>query len=92
MTARLEKIYKEDIRGRMMEEFKYSNEMMVPKLDKVVIHDVASDRSVEEAISLGLIAAFDKRRMKWGSSRSRRTCSSSSLIRPRPRQAGQSAR
>jgi len=42
------------------------------KLDKVVIHDVASDRSVEEAISLGLIAAFDKRRMKWGSSRSRR--------------------
>ena len=35
---RLKKKYKEQIRTKLQEEFKYSNEMQVPKLDKVVIN------------------------------------------------------
>ena len=33
---RLKKKYKEQIRTKLQEEFKYSNEMQVPKLDKAM--------------------------------------------------------
>ncbi|MEM7007343.1 MAG: 50S ribosomal protein L5, partial [Pseudomonadota bacterium] len=35
---RLKKKYREEIRGKMQEQFEYSNPMLVPKLDKVVIN------------------------------------------------------
>ena len=35
---RLKKKYREEIRGKLQEQFKYSNPMKVPKLDKVVIN------------------------------------------------------
>lgn len=43
---RLKTKYKEEIRTKLQEEFKYSNEMQVPKLDKVVIN-----MGVGEAVS-----------------------------------------
>jgi large subunit ribosomal protein L5 len=38
MTARLETKYKDDIRSKLMEEFKYSNTMEVPKITKISIN------------------------------------------------------
>ncbi len=38
MTARLETFYKDDVRGRMMEEFKYSNPMQIPKITKISVN------------------------------------------------------
>jgi len=35
---RLKKLYNETIRKALQEEFKYANEMMIPRLDKVVIN------------------------------------------------------
>ncbi|MEO1474888.1 MAG: 50S ribosomal protein L5 [Pseudomonadota bacterium] len=35
---RLKKKYRDEIRGKMQEQFEYSNPMLVPKLDKVVIN------------------------------------------------------
>ncbi|WP_062222563.1 50S ribosomal protein L5 [Aureimonas sp. D3] len=37
-TPRLKSVYKSEIRKQLLEEFKYSNEMQVPRLDKVVIN------------------------------------------------------
>ncbi len=45
-TPRLKKKYDEQIRGKLKEEFGYTNEMQVPKLDKVVIN-----MGVGEAVS-----------------------------------------
>lgn len=36
--ARLYTVYKEEIRPKLTEEFKYENQMAVPKLDKIVIN------------------------------------------------------
>ena len=38
MTARLETIYKNDIRGRLMEEFKYGNVMEIPRISKIAVN------------------------------------------------------
>ena len=38
MTARLETFYKDDVRGRMMEEYKYSNPMQIPKITKISVN------------------------------------------------------
>ncbi|KTR06200.1 50S ribosomal protein L5 [Aureimonas ureilytica] len=35
---RLKSVYRSEIRKQLLEEFKYSNEMQVPRLDKVVIN------------------------------------------------------
>ena len=53
---RLKKKYKEQIRTKLQEEFKYSNEMMVPKLDKVVINmgvgeAVADSKKIKTALA-----------------------------------------
>ena len=59
---RLKKKYKEQIRTKLQEEFKYSNEMQVPKLDKVVINmgvgeAVADSKKIKAALAeLELIA------------------------------------
>jgi len=38
MSPRLETKYKDDIRGKLMEEFKYSNPMEVPKITKISVN------------------------------------------------------
>ncbi|GAB5459714.1 MAG: 50S ribosomal protein L5 [Henriciella sp.] len=45
-TPRLKKKYDEQIRGKLKEEFGYTNDMQIPKLDKVVIN-----MGVGEAVS-----------------------------------------
>jgi len=37
-TPRLKSVYRNEIRAKLLEEFRYSNEMQVPRLDKVVIN------------------------------------------------------
>jgi len=50
---RLKKLYRDEIRGRMNEQFKYKNVMQTPALDKVVINmgvgDAVNDRKVVDA-------------------------------------------
>jgi large subunit ribosomal protein L5 len=59
---RLKKKYREEIRGKLQEQFKYSNPMKVPKLDKVVINmgvgeAVADSKKIKSALAeLELIA------------------------------------
>lgn len=47
---RLKKLYRDEIRGKLNEQFKYKNKMMTPTLDKVVINigvgDAVNDRKV----------------------------------------------
>ncbi len=55
MAARLQDLYENKIRASLMEEFKYSNTMEVPKLEKIVLNvgvgDATQDRKrVEGAI------------------------------------------
>lgn len=51
--ARLKEIYKTKIRQEMMEEYSYANEMMIPKLEKIVINmgvgEGAQDKKKVEA-------------------------------------------
>ncbi|TVS07289.1 MAG: 50S ribosomal protein L5, partial [Rhodobacteraceae bacterium] len=37
-TPRLRAVYKDSIRAAMKEEFGYKNDMMIPKLDKIVLN------------------------------------------------------
>ena len=37
-APRLKTVYKDQIRAQLKEEFSYSNEMMIPKLDKIVLN------------------------------------------------------
>ncbi|MBC2886847.1 50S ribosomal protein L5 [Ochrobactrum sp. CM-21-5] len=59
---RFKKLYRETIRKAMLEEFKYDNEMQIPRIDKVVINmgvGEATGDSKKPAIAaedLGLIA------------------------------------
>ena len=59
---RLKAKYKKEIREKLQEEFKYSNQMQVPKLDKVVINmgvgeAVADSKKIKSALAeLELIA------------------------------------
>ena len=53
---RLKSKYRDEIREKLLEEFKYSNEMMVPKLDKVVINmgvgeAVADSKKIKTALA-----------------------------------------
>ena len=50
---RLKKLYRDEIRGRMNEQFKYKNVMQTPSIEKVVINmgvgDAVNDRKVVDA-------------------------------------------
>ena len=35
---RLVKKYKEEVRGKLMENFKYSSTMQIPKIEKIVVN------------------------------------------------------
>ena len=53
---RMKTIYRERIRATMKEQFGYSNEMQVPKLDKIVLNmgigeAVADSKKVQSAIA-----------------------------------------
>src|SRR5512138_3874537 len=53
---RLKADYRERIRGRLKERFSYSNEMQIPKLDKIVINmgvgeAVADSKKVQSAMA-----------------------------------------
>ena len=53
---RLKQIYRDTIREKMQEQFNYSNPMMVPKLDKVVINmgvgeAVADSKKIKSALA-----------------------------------------
>jgi len=37
-TPRLLGVYRDEVRGKMKEEFGYSNDMMIPRLDKIVLN------------------------------------------------------
>ena len=57
-TPRLKQHYHDVVRGRMQERFSYSNVMMMPKLEKVVINigvgDAVNDRKAVEAAATDL--------------------------------------
>ncbi len=50
---RLKKLYRDEIRGKMNEQFKYANPMQTPGLEKVVINmglgDAVNDRKIVDA-------------------------------------------
>jgi len=48
-TPRLKTLYKDTIRGALMEEFSYKNEMMVPKLDKIVLNIGCGSAAVKDS-------------------------------------------
>lgn len=55
-TPRLKKKYDEEIRGKLKEEFNYTNDMQIPKLDKVVINmgvgeAVADSKKIKTALA-----------------------------------------
>jgi large subunit ribosomal protein L5 len=55
-TPRLKKRYNEEIRSKLQDEFKYSNVMMIPRFDKVVINmgigeAVSDSKKVKQAIA-----------------------------------------
>ena len=55
-TPRLKKKYDEQIRGQLKEEFGYSNDMQIPKIDKVVINmgvgeAVADSKKIKTALA-----------------------------------------
>ena len=55
MTPRLKTKYSEEISAKLVEEFNYSNVMMVPKLEKIVVSQgigaaVADKKLVDQAI------------------------------------------
>ncbi|MCH2168003.1 MAG: 50S ribosomal protein L5 [Oceanicola sp.] len=48
-TPRLKAVYKDSIRAAMMEEFGYKNEMLIPRLDKIVLNIGAGAESVKDS-------------------------------------------
>lgn len=55
-TPRLKKKYNEQIRGKLKEEFGYTNDMQIPKIDKVVINmgvgeAVADSKKIKTALA-----------------------------------------
>jgi len=61
-TPRLKALYKDSIRAEMKKEFGYKNDMMIPKLDKIVLNmgvgeAVADSKKIRSAVTdMGLIA------------------------------------
>ncbi|MEM9123156.1 MAG: 50S ribosomal protein L5 [Pseudomonadota bacterium] len=64
-VPRLKTQYKDKIRAAMMEQFKYKNEMMIPRLEKVVINmglgDAVNDRKVVDTAVEELTAIAGQR-------------------------------
>ena len=48
-TPRLKSLYKDSIRAAMKEEFGYKNEMMIPKLDKIVLNIGCGAEAVKDS-------------------------------------------
>lgn len=48
-TPRLETLYRDTIRDAMKEEFGYSNAMMIPRLDKIVLNIGAGSEAVRDS-------------------------------------------
>ena len=48
-TPRLKAIYRERIRAALKEEFGYKNDMMIPKLDKIVLNIGAGSEAVRDS-------------------------------------------
>jgi len=48
-TPRLKSAYKDSIRAAMKEEFGYKNEMMIPRLDKIVLNIGAGNAAVRDS-------------------------------------------
>ncbi|SDK17517.1 50S ribosomal protein L5 [Aliiruegeria lutimaris] len=48
-TPRLKAVYKDTIRAALKEEFSYKNEMMIPKLEKIVLNIGAGTESVKDS-------------------------------------------
>jgi hypothetical protein len=62
-TPRLQAEYREKIRAALKEEFGYKNDMMIPKLDKIVLN-----------IGCGAEAVRDSKKSQVGSGRPDRDC------------------
>jgi large subunit ribosomal protein L5 len=48
-TPRLKTLYKDSIRAAMKEEFSYKNDMMIPRLDKIVLNIGAGAEAVKDS-------------------------------------------
>ena len=48
-TPRLKDLYKDTIRGALKEEFGYKNDMMIPKLDKIVLNIGCGAEAVKDS-------------------------------------------
>ncbi|MDT0682261.1 50S ribosomal protein L5 [Roseicyclus sp. F158] len=48
-TPRFRQLYRDEIRGKLSEEFSYSNGMMVPRLDKIVLNIGAGSEAVRDS-------------------------------------------
>ena len=72
--ARLKEIYNTTIRKAMMDEFSYENEMMIPKLEKIVINmgvgEAAQDKKKVEAAVAELEAITGQKAVRTKSTKS----------------------
>lgn len=64
-TPRLDELYMSEIRGKMQEQFKYSNDFQIPKIEKVVLNmglgeGVADKKKVAAAIEEMTLIAGQK--------------------------------
>lgn len=64
-TPRLDELYTSEIRGKMQEQFKYSNDFQIPKIEKVVLNmglgeGVADKKKVAAAIEEMTLIAGQK--------------------------------
>ena len=48
-TPRLKTVYRDEIRAKMREEFGYKNDMLIPRLDKIVLNIGAGAESVRDS-------------------------------------------
>ncbi|TDL77655.1 50S ribosomal protein L5 [Palleronia sediminis] len=48
-TPRLRQLYLDEIKGKLKEEFGYANDMMVPRLDKIVLNIGAGSEAVRDS-------------------------------------------
>ncbi|CCQ74594.1 50S ribosomal protein L5 [Magnetospira sp. QH-2] len=65
MSARLQDFYQDTVRQKMVDEFKYTNPMMVPKVEKIVINmgvgEASQDRKkIDSAVSEMTLIAGQK--------------------------------
>jgi len=61
-TPRLKELYDTEIRGKMREEFGYKNDLMIPKLDKIVLNMGVGD-ATQDTMPLGVKCTLRRSRM-----------------------------